>query len=55
MCSNSCSHQLLAATGQGRDGYAERTAQLFRVAGLLKKYADMYKIAVVVTNQVKGP
>ncbi|CAL8467000.1 g6536 [Coccomyxa elongata] len=39
-------------SGQGRDGYAERTAQLFRMAGLLKKYADMYEIAVVVTNQV---
>ncbi|KAK9916536.1 hypothetical protein WJX75_003842 [Coccomyxa subellipsoidea] len=38
--------------GQGRDGYAERTAQLFRMANLLKKYADMYKIAILVTNQV---
>lgn len=38
--------------GQGREGYAERTAQLFRTAALLKKYADMYKLAVVVTNQV---
>ena len=33
-------------------GYAERTAQLFRVAGLLKQYADKYKFAIVVTNQV---
>ena len=33
-------------------GYAERTARLFRVAGLLKRYADQYKLAVVVTNQV---
>lgn len=38
-------------------GYAERTARLFRVAGLLKRYADQYKLAVVVTNQValSGP
>ena len=36
----------------GAGGYAERTARLFRVAGLLKRYADQYKLAVVVTNQV---
>ena len=38
--------------GQGRDGYAERAACLFRLAGLLKRYADQYRLAVVVTNQV---
>ena len=38
--------------GVDAGGYAERTARLFRVAGLLKQYADQYKLAVVVTNQV---
>ena len=35
-------------------GYAERTARLFQVAGLLKQYADKYQLAVVVTNQVSA-
>ena len=46
--SSCCGKQLSLLAG----GYAERTAQLFRVAGLLKQYADKYKFAIVVTNQV---
>ncbi len=38
--------------GQGRDGYAERAARLFRLAGQLKRLADQYQLAVVITNQV---
>lgn len=32
--------------------YATRAGLLFRVAALLKRYADEYQLAVVVTNQV---
>lgn len=39
--------------GAGREGYAERAAHLFRIAGLLKRYADQYQLAVVVTNQAR--
>ena len=35
-------------------GYAERTTRLFQVAGLLRQYADKYRLAVVVTNQVSA-
>ncbi len=48
-CSGLATHMMMAVFA---GGYAERTARLFRVANLLKRYADQYKLAVVVTNQV---
>jgi DNA-repair protein XRCC3 len=41
-----------AATGGGGAGeLTERSEALFRLSGILRKYADEYQIAVVVTNQ----
>lgn len=38
--------------GAGRASYANRAAMFFRVAALLKRYADVYQLAVVCVNQV---
>ena len=32
--------------------YAERASLLFRIAALVKRYADQYQLAVVCVNQV---
>ena len=38
--------------GAAMAAYATRAGLLFRLAALLKRYADEYQLAVVVTNQV---
>ena len=32
--------------------YVQRTGMLFRLSALLRRFADMYNLAVVITNQV---
>lgn len=41
-----------AGDNAGVTEYTERAGMLFRIAGLLKRYAYQYDLAVVVTNQV---
>lgn len=47
---------LFRDVGDAGDGkaYVQRTSLLFRLSALLRRYADMYQLAVVVTNQVRS-
>jgi len=40
--------------GAAAAAYGARAGLLFRIAALLKKYADEFQLAVVVTNQARG-
>ena len=46
---------LFRDVGDDCDGraYVQRTGLLFRLSALLRRYADTYQLAVVVTNQVR--
>ncbi len=43
-----------AAADSGVPEYAARSALLFSIAGLLKRYADEHDLLVVTTNQVRA-